>query len=345
MPTVNIENDFYRIDGLVSRSIEPPPGVNAPTVSALSLRRAVSVREALASGGSYQTSDSVFHFPKRYEDSIIGDGQFAGTLQTAAPYADLVWAVGPFAPYLATAANGVVTLPWGGQLSQTFTATPGKAYILTFNVLAIAGKYGVRIYEHDDFDLLDAVRAELKQGQNVVPFVANGTAMTIIFYTIDGGSGQSVQIADVTTGRTLPQIGGTIIDDDGTRWTILEAHLETLTARWRCVCRKNAIASSLDNLVTIERRRNVKAADGTASPSWYAWRCAVPAKIHSDGTSKEMDSGRQAERLAATIFFAEKFDLDRDCRIVCGSDVYQFISDEGRDSITGFYTVTASRKR
>lgn len=345
MPTVNIENDFYRIDGLVSRSIEPPPGVNAPTVSALSLRRAVSVREALASGGSYQTSDSVFHFPKRYEDSIIGDGQFAGTLQSSGTVPNLVWAVGPFAPYLPTASNGVVTIPWAGQLSQTFTATPGKAYTLTFNVLAISGDFHVRIYEQDDVNLLDAVRAKLTKGRNVIPFVANGTSLAIIFYTGNANRGESVQISDVATGRTLPIVGGKIVDQDGSEFNILEAHLETLTCRWRLVGRQMGIVGGLECLVNIERRINTKAADGSAVAAWAIYRTGVVAKIHESGVTKEMDSGRQAERVAASIYFQEPFDLGRDYRIVANDKIYQFVSDDGRDSITGLYVVTASRKR
>src|SRR5690606_15236142 len=64
--------------------------------------------------------------------------------------------------------------------------------------------------------------------------------------------------------RGTPEVGGVIIDSDGTQWRILDFEKQTLKNRWRCVCRENKIEGYLDIYVDIKRRSWTKAPDGTA---------------------------------------------------------------------------------
>ena len=141
-----------------------------------------------------------------------------------------------------------------------------------------------------------------------------------------------------------PYLGGTITDGDGGEWRILEAHKETLSARWRCICRELAIIGGLDTYITIQKRTASKASDGSAVYTWAVYKVNMRARIQQEAAQREKEREQRTSRITGTVFFAEQVLLGEQYRIVAqDGTVWEIAGDSQRDSITGLYTVSVER--
>lgn len=133
-----------------------------------------------------------------------------------------------------------------------------------------------------------------------------------------------------------PEIGGTIVDDDGD-WTILEAAWQTLKNRWRCVCRQLYLDPAFT--VTIQRPTFAKGETGAQEPTYATLSSDVVARIQIDSEQ----AGAEHELMSATkqvsVFFLSQQALKPGDRIIGPSgEVVKVLSWNGFDSITQFFT-------
>lgn len=138
------------------------------------------------------------------------------------------------------------------------------------------------------------------------------------------------------TGR--PELGSLIVDALG-QWTILEVALETLGARWRCICRDLAISAGLDTLVTIQKASYTKGAGGALEPIWSDLYTNERAKIQPVSAERLIDHQAVGQTEQALVFFTWPLPLTPQHRIV-GPDgtTYRFLSWEDAQRIDALFT-------
>ncbi len=126
-----------------------------------------------------------------------------------------------------------------------------------------------------------------------------------------------------------PQLGDVILDGDGRRWTILAVKVATLAARWRCETRDVAIATGLDDAISVQK--NV---GNVYSPIWRTWKTGIRARIQPLKTTIDSTAETPFTTTRCRIFVAENLDLDHTCRIR-GADgtIYTPLDSTGADQI------------
>lgn len=142
-----------------------------------------------------------------------------------------------------------------------------------------------------------------------------------------------------------PIMGGRIEDADGNVWNIIEVNKVTSATCWRCFCRlSQVVEAGTDTLVTIKKRTSTKAPEGDSVWTYSVIKSHVRARIQQIGAAREFSKGMRTNNLTARIMFHEQYLMDENYRIedVDGT-AYDFVSDDGRDSITGLYVVTAEQ--
>ena len=122
-----------------------------------------------------------------------------------------------------------------------------------------------------------------------------------------------------------PKIGSTILDADGSVFTILETSYDTIAVRWKCICRNLTIHYGLDSVVTIDevaeadflvtsksyyRRKSQRIRDAEASGlPIYVLKSSTPAQVrqclNTIATSHSADfleaALREAEEAATEV--------------------------------------------
>lgn len=144
---------------------------------------------------------------------------------------------------------------------------------------------------------------------------------------------------------TQPALGSSIIDDLGT-WRILEVARQTLSARWRCICRNLAITADLCTLVTIQFATYAKGLSGAQEPTWATQQANVRAKVQLEGADRTVEHQAQHTPRLASIYFVDQVLLTTNHRIV-GPDgaIYKVKSWEDADRIDALYKVNAEVTR
>ncbi|MGC3972388.1 MAG: hypothetical protein QM775_35110 [Pirellulales bacterium] len=137
-----------------------------------------------------------------------------------------------------------------------------------------------------------------------------------------------------------PQIGATITEADGTTWTLVELRREAGGARLRCLCRRREITAELSKFVTIYRAVWQQTSAGVPVAQWIELR-RVPA-VHvqpiDDAVARQADAVSQAgnsTRRSAThrTYFAERLDLDDNCRLRSGDCAYDVVGLDEQGSV------------
>jgi len=101
----------------------------------------------------------------------------------------------------------------------------------------------------------------------------------------DGAARQADAIwhFQLPTGETAPAVGDVVVDQLGSRWTILEVHEFSLLGRWKCVTRELSVAFSCLDRVDIERAVWGDLGAGPVIVDWIYVRTAMPVKIQPEG--------------------------------------------------------------
>lgn len=143
-----------------------------------------------------------------------------------------------------------------------------------------------------------------------------------------------------------PRLGDVILDGDRQRWTILELKRATLGARWRCTARNVAIASGLDDTITVLKATYVKSPCGAAEPMWRTWKTGVRARIQPQESAVVSDAEARGTVVRCRIYVEEDLELDHTCcfRAADGT-VYTIKSVAGAERIGELQTIEAEVAR
>jgi len=114
---------------------------------------------------------------------------------------------------------------------------------------------------------------------------------------------------------TPPRMGDTIIDGNSDRWTVLAVHEETLSARWKCVCRNLRVAFGLDDTITIEKATYAKGMAGAAEATWHTWRTGIAARVQPVAATPTTDHEARTTHRQYQIQIEEDLDLRKHHRI------------------------------
>lgn len=114
---------------------------------------------------------------------------------------------------------------------------------------------------------------------------------------------------------TEPELGATIIDDEGTEFVIIEVDRETLSDRWKCYARNLAVAESLNTLIAILRATDdpTRTTAGALRPMWVTEATGVRASIQPMEAvrSVEHDQTVMPERARCVFLYARDIDATR----------------------------------
>ena len=136
-----------------------------------------------------------------------------------------------------------------------------------------------------------------------------------------------------------PRLGDRILDGDGRRWTILTVKLATLGVRWRCEARDIAIATGLDDAISVQRT-----VGNSSPPIWQTWKTGIRARIQPVSTTVNSTGETPSTTKRYRIFLEENLDLDHTCRIR-GADgtIYTILNSTGSDQIGGLQVVEVEK--
>jgi len=141
-----------------------------------------------------------------------------------------------------------------------------------------------------------------------------------------------------------PQPGATITDGEGTIWTALESSRDTLTSRWRCVCRNLAIAAGLDQLITIQKANWQAGRGGDAQPNYSDWKLNVPASIQPMDAAINGDNQLRHADTRYSIRLAVDHEITADHRVKdVDGNVYKIESFADKEQLGQFMVLVARR--
>ena len=136
-----------------------------------------------------------------------------------------------------------------------------------------------------------------------------------------------------------PRLGDMILDRDGRRWTILTIKLATLGVRWRCEVRDIAIATGLDDAISVQ-----KTTGNSSPPTWQTWKTGIRARIQPVSTTIDSSGATPSTTKRYRIFLEENLDLDHTCRIrSADGTIYTILNSTGSDQIGGLQVVEVER--
>lgn len=136
-----------------------------------------------------------------------------------------------------------------------------------------------------------------------------------------------------------PELGSYIEDADGD-WRILEVAKETLSNRWRCVCRNLGITAGLDTLLTLEVSAYDKGTGGAQEPTWSVEETDLRGKVQLESADRAVEHNRKHLPRNASIYLAVQVLVSTNHRFV-GPDntIYKVISWESPDRIDALFKV------
>jgi len=115
--------------------------------------------------------------------------------------------------------------------------------------------------------------------------------------------------------ETAPRMGDAIVDANSDRWTVLAVHEETLSARWKCICRNLRVAFGLDDTVAIEEASYAKGTAGAAEATWSTWKTGIAARVQPALAEPATEQQQRRTRRQYTIHLGEDVDLKKHHRI------------------------------
>lgn len=141
---------------------------------------------------------------------------------------------------------------------------------------------------------------------------------------------------------TQPRIGDVIVDASSDRWTVLDVAKQTLSNRWRCVCRNLAIVYGLDDYVNIQLATYVKGTAGTDESTWHDWKTGVRCRIQKDSTDIGITGDAETTYKRYTIFMATDVAITNKHRLK-GPDgtVYEILGGTGTGQVGGVAEIEA----
>ncbi len=93
-----------------------------------------------------------------------------------------------------------------------------------------------------------------------------------------------------------PSLGSTIEDCQGRQWTVLAVDEQTMSSRWRCLCRRVRVRESLTTLVDHLKPIAAKGPHGASELTWSDYETGLRAKITPVSLSPEVQYGARFGR-------------------------------------------------
>ena len=138
----------------------------------------------------------------------------------------------------------------------------------------------------------------------------------------------------VATLDETPQAGDILVDEDGSRWTILGVRPATFASRWHCVCRNLVTAHGLNEIVHIDKATITKTDAGAEQFSWQPWRTGLDARIHPVETHMETSEERTQTVAQYRVYLLDDLEIDATCRVrASDGTTYQILSSHRRQRL------------
>lgn len=112
-----------------------------------------------------------------------------------------------------------------------------------------------------------------------------------------------------------PEVGATIQDDQSQTWTILRVDHDTRSSRWRCWCRKLAIATTLSDRINVQQAAWTKDAHGALSATWSNWKTNLAARIQPLDAEAGVEHDQRILRTSHRVFLASPADISEKHRL------------------------------
>lgn len=140
------------------------------------------------------------------------------------------------------------------------------------------------------------------------------------------------------------QIGDIIKDDNRTRFVILEKRLDTLSVRWRFLCRNMIVAYGLDDMVRIVRATFEKTDEQVDESTFPIWKTGLHARIQAVDSEVQADLDQRVTVVTHFIYFEDDLDLDHRDRILSSDGTaYKYIEDRDKGVIGQAMIVEAEK--
>jgi len=153
------------------------------------------------------------------------------------------------------------------------------------------------------------------------------------------------QIFTFPDSEASPELGGSIIDDEGETWVILDANHERIMALWKVTARNLAITGNLNETITVQQRQVTKGSEGAVEWTWATLYSNVRARIQEDSSERSEQFGRQSATINANCFLQNKLLLDNSHRLVRSDNTtYEVIGYENPDQIGALTTINCLRR-
>jgi len=114
---------------------------------------------------------------------------------------------------------------------------------------------------------------------------------------------------------TAPRIGDVIVGANSDRWTVLAIHEETLSSRWKCICRNLRVAFGLDDTITIEEAVYEKGTAGAAEATWHTRKTGIAARVQPATATPITDHEARVTRQQYQIQIEHDVELKKHHRI------------------------------
>ena len=126
--------------------------------------------------------------------------------------------------------------------------------------------------------------------------------------------------------------GDLITDSDGTDYRVLDASLETLSSRWKCVCRNPVIAYQLYDLINVEEPALTLDASGAAVRTWTETYRQVHCRVQPEEAAVHDSFGTRGQYIRYTVYLSKELVIDaREARVIWKDltlDVIRYRSSE-----------------
>ena len=140
-----------------------------------------------------------------------------------------------------------------------------------------------------------------------------------------------------------PAPGGTITDDAGDVWTVLEVWPDALNAAWRCRARNLALAENLEQRVSVLRATWQASASGAPEAVWIPDVLDVPARIQPIEGEVQSEHDQRIARATHRIYLGQPLSLDANHRIVHDATVYHVLATRMPERLDQLPVVHAER--
>jgi len=112
-----------------------------------------------------------------------------------------------------------------------------------------------------------------------------------------------------------PQIGATITDGQGQKWTILEVDHDTRSSRWRCWCRLVRLTTTLSDRVNIQQASWTKDDHGGLVATWSNWKTDLAARVQALQAAVAAEHEQRFVRVTHVVYLAQPLELTQNHRL------------------------------